>query len=109
MIVTNTTKLLMEAPNLVKVGIQRGWLSYPKGMKFHPNGTPDPVMHAVEEVAEERNTPEMARKAYYLRERGLSLNDVAAACQVPRGSVVYLISKGHEMYLAQQREKDIEP
>lgn len=109
MIVTNTTKLLMEAPHLVKIGIERGWLSYPKGMKFHPDGTPDPVMHAVEEVAGERNTPEMARKAYYLRERGLSLNDVAAACQVPRGSVVYLISKGHEMYLASQREKDIEP
>ena len=63
MIVTNTTKLLMEAPDLVKIGIQRGWLSYPKGMKFHPDGTPDPVMHAVEEVAPERNTPEMARKA----------------------------------------------
>jgi hypothetical protein len=27
---------------------------------------------------------------------------------VPRGSVVYLITKGHELYLASQR-KDIEP
>ena len=38
----------------------------------------------------------------------LSSNEVAAACQVPRGSVVYLITKGHELYLASQR-KDIEP
>lgn len=108
MIVTNTTKLLMEAPDLVRRAVERGWMSYPKNMRFKEDGTPDPIMHAVEEVAEQRHTPELARKAYVLRDRGLSLNDVAAACQVPRGSVVYLISKGHEQFLAQQR-KDIEP
>lgn len=108
MTVTNTTKLLSEAPYLVKIGVQRGWLSYPKDMAFKDDGTPDPIMHHVEEVVEQRHTPELARKAYVLRDRGLSLNDVALACQVPRGSVVYLISKGHEQFLASQR-KDIEP
>ena len=87
----------MEAPRLIKIGVQRGWLSYPKDMAFKES-----------EVTEQRHTPDLARKAYDLRDRGLSLNDVAAACQVPRGSVVYLITKGHELYLASQR-KDIEP
>jgi hypothetical protein len=107
MIVTNTAKLLMEAPRLVKIGIERGWLRYPVGMKFKDDGTPLPEMSETGEEAdtEQRHTPEMARKAYYLRDRGLSLNDVAAACQIPRGSVVYLISKGHEMYLAEQRKE----
>ena len=108
MIITNTTKLLMEAPQLVKIGVQRGWLSYPEGMAFKRDGTPDPVMQDEPEVTEQRHTPDMARKAYDLRDRGLSLNDVAKACQVPRGSVVYLINKGHELYLANQR-KNIEP
>ena len=108
MIVTNTTKLLMEAPHLVKIGVQRGWLSYPKDMTFKDDGTPTPAMAEFDEVTEQRHTPDLARKAYILRDRGLSLNEVAAACQVPRGSVVYLISKGHELYLASQR-KDIVP
>ena len=108
MIVTNTTKLLMEAPHLVKIGVQRGWLSYPKDMAFKEDGTPAPVMQDEPEVTEQRHTPDLARKAYILRDRGLSLNEVAAACQVPRGSVVYLISKGHELFLVSQR-KDIEP
>ena len=108
MIATNTTKLLMEAPHLVKIGLQRGWLSYPKDMAFKADGTPDPVIEAEPEFAEQRHTPDLARKAYFLRDRGLSLNEVAAACQVPRGSVVYLISKGHELFLASQR-KDIVP
>ena len=108
MITTNTTKLLMEAPRLIKIGVQRGWLSYPKDMAFKEDGTPAPVMQDEPEVTEQRHTPDLARKAYDLRDRGLSLNDVAAACQVPRGSVVYLITRGHELYLASQR-KDIEP
>lgn len=108
MIISNTTKLLMEAPQLVKMGVERGWLSYPQNMAFKEDGTPDPVMQVEPEATDQRHTPEMARKAYDLRDRGLSLNDVATACQVPRGSVVYLISKGHELYLASQR-KDIEP
>jgi orotate phosphoribosyltransferase-like protein len=69
-------------------------------MAFKADGTPDPVMHDEPEVTEQRHTPDLARKAYDLRDRGLSLNDVATACQVPRGSVVYLITKGHELYLA---------
>lgn len=98
----------MEAPQLVKIGIERGWLKYPKGMHFLEDGTPAPKLDEVNEEGDQRHTPEMARKAYYLRDRGLSLNEVAAACEIPRGSVVYLISKGHELYLAEQR-KDVAP
>lgn len=103
MITTNTTKLLMEAPRLIKIGVQRGWLSYPKDMAFKEDGTLDPVMQDEPEVTEQRHTPDLARKAYDLRERDLSLDDVAKACGVARGSVAYIIAKGHEMYLKQQR------
>lgn len=103
-------QILHDAPRLVRWGIEHGLLSYPRNQRFHADGSLDPMLLPEEEVAaEQRHTPDQARKAYMLRERGLSLHDVAAACQVPRGSVVYLISKGHELFLASQRQNGIEP
>ena len=43
-------------------------------------------------------------RAYQLRNMGLSLDGTAKACNVPRGSIVYMISKGHELTLARERE-----
>lgn len=101
-------QILHDAPRLVRWGIEHGFLSYPRNQRFHADGSLDPMLLPEEEVSEHRHTPEIIRKAFNLRERGLSLNDVAAACGVPRGSVVYLISKGHEQFLSEQR-KDVEP
>lgn len=101
-------QIIHDAPRLVRYAVERGWMSYPRGKRFLADGSLDPMLLPEEEVSEHRHTPELCRKAYVLRDRGLSLNEVAAACGVPRGSVVYIISKGHEQFLAEQR-KDIEP
>ena len=99
-------KLLHEAPNLVALAIKRGWMSYPHSVKLSAIGTPIVVLEEGEEDYEITATAQDAdvcRKAYDLRERDLSLDDVAKACGVARGSVAYIIAKGHEMYLKQQR------
>jgi AcrR family transcriptional regulator len=44
--------------------------------------------------------------AYDLREQGMTLDQVTEACGVSRGSICYLISKGHEQFLTDQRTKD---
>ena len=97
-------KLLHEAPNLVALGIQRGWLSYPRSVRLSALGTPMVVIEEDDyEVTATAQDADVCRKAYDLRERNLSLEDVAKACGVARGSVAYIIAKGHEMYLKQQR------
>jgi len=98
-------KLLNEAKDLVALGIKRGWLSYPRSVKLSALGTPIVVLEEQEdyEVTATAQDADICRKAYDLRERDLSLDDVAKACGVARGSVAYIIAKGHEMYLKQQR------
>jgi hypothetical protein len=98
-------KLLHEAPNLVALAIKRGWLSYPRSVKLSALGTPIVVLEQEEdyEITATAQDADVCRKAYDLRERDLSLDDVAKACGVARGSVAYIIAKGHEMYLRQQR------
>jgi hypothetical protein len=98
-------KLLHEAPNLVAMAIKRGWMSYPRSVKLSAIGTPILVLEEEEdyEITATAQNEDVCRKAYDLRERDLSLDDVAKACGVARGSVAYIIAKGHEMYLRQQR------
>jgi hypothetical protein len=98
-------KLLHEAPNLVALAIKRGWMSYPRSVKLSAIGTPILVLEEEEdyEITATAQDADVCRKAYDLRERDLSLDDVAKACGVARGSVAYIIAKGHEMYLRQQR------
>jgi hypothetical protein len=98
-------KLLHEAPNLVALAIKRGWMSYPRSIRLSAIGTPILVLEEEEdyEITATAQDADVCRKAYDLRERNLSLDDVAKACGVARGSVAYIIAKGHEMYLRQQR------
>lgn len=98
-------KLLHEAKDLVTLGVQRGWLSYPRNVKLSALGAPIVVLEEQEdyEITATAQDADICRKAYDLRERNLSLDDVAKACGVARGSVAYIIAKGHEMYLRQQR------
>ena len=99
-------KLLHEAKDLVALAIKRGWMSYPHSVRISALGTPIVVLDEDGEDYEVTATAQDAdvcRKAYDLRERNLSLEDVAKACGVARGSVAYIIAKGHEMYLRQQR------
>jgi hypothetical protein len=98
-------KLLHEAPNLVALAIKRGWMSYPRSVRLSALGTPVVVLEEEEdyEITATAQDADICRKAYDLRERNLSLDDVAKACGVARGSVAYIIAKGHEMYLRQQR------
>jgi len=98
-------KLLHEAPNLVALAIKRGWISYPRSVRLSALGTPVVVLDEEEdyEITATAQDADVCRKAYDLRERNLSLDDVAKACGVARGSVAYIIAKGHEMYLRQQR------
>jgi hypothetical protein len=98
-------KLLHEAPNLVALAIKRGWMSYPRSVRISAIGTPILVLEEEEdyEITATAQDADVCRKAYDLRERNLSLDDVAKACGVARGSVAYIIAKGHEMYLRQQR------
>jgi hypothetical protein len=98
-------KLLHEAPNLVALAIKRGWMSYPRSVKLSALGTPIVALEEEEdyEITATAQDADICRKAYDLRERNLSLDDVAKACGVARGSVAYIIAKGHEMYLRQQR------
>jgi len=98
-------KLLHEAPNLVALAIKRGWMSYPRSVRLSALGTPMVVIDEEDdyEITATAQDADVCRKAYDLRERNLSLDDVAKACGVARGSVAYIIAKGHEMYLRQQR------
>jgi len=96
-------KLLSEAPYLFKRAVKAGWMSYPIGTQTTEDGSPliDPDDNLDDRIT--KHTPEVCRQAYVLRERGLTLEQVAKACHVASGSVAYIISKGHEAVLKEQR------
>lgn len=100
-------KLLNEAPALIAMAIKRGWMSYPRSVKLSAIGTPIVVIEEEEkddeEIEAKAHSESDCRKAYDLRERGLTLDQVATACAVQRGFVSHLIAQGHELYLKQQR------
>lgn len=99
-------KLLNDAPALIKKAISAGWMSYPVGQKYLPDGSLDPMLLETERIIEQKYTPQLCRMAYDLREQGMTLDEVTEACGVSRGSICYLISKGHEQFLTDQRTKD---
>lgn len=99
------SKLLAEAKTLIAKAVKAGLMSYPKGQRFLPDGRPDPMLYPVEEVEHQKYSPELCLKAYHLRDQGMALESIGRTCKVPRGSVVYLVSKGHELHLADQRKE----
>jgi hypothetical protein len=97
-------RLLAEAPQIISRAVKAGWISYPAKQRFNEDGSPDPMLLEDTESNVTRHTPEAMMHAYYLRSLGLGLDATAKACNVPRGSIVYMISKGHELTLAKERE-----
>ena len=95
-------QVLREAKHLVRFAIKRGWMSYPNGTLMDAEGDPIPNLEQEEETSSPI-TPELCNKAFVLRERGMKLDDIALACSVPRGSIAYIISQGHEAYLLRLR------
>jgi hypothetical protein len=102
-------KLLSEAPSLFKKAIKAGWMSYPIGTETTEDGCPvvDPDDDYDDRIT--KHTPEVCRQAYILRERGLTLEQVSKACHVATGSVAYIIAKGHEAVLKEQRLSQVKP
>jgi hypothetical protein len=101
----NRTKLLNEAPRLIKWAIDKGLMSYPLSQKYHDDGSLDPGIEEEIHVDPEQYTPEFCQRAYELRQLGLTLDDTAKAIGVSRGSITYILSKGHEAMLAADRIK----
>jgi hypothetical protein len=97
-------RLLSEAPQLISRAVKAGWISYPENQRFNADGSPDPMLLEDSEPQATRHTPEAMIRAYELRCLGMALDSVATACKVPRGSIVYMIAKGHELTLANERE-----
>jgi hypothetical protein len=95
-------QVLREAKHLVRFAIKRGWMSYPNGTLMDAEGDPIPNLEPEEETSSPI-TPELCNKAFVLREKGMKLDDIALACSVPRGSIAYIISQGHEAYLLRLR------
>jgi hypothetical protein len=102
-------KLLSEAPILFKKAVKAGWMSYPIGTQTTEDGSPvvDPDDDYDDRIT--KHTPEVCRQAYILRERGLTLEQVATFCHVATGSVAYIIAKGHEAILKEQRLSQVKP
>ena len=102
-------KLLSEAPSLFKKAVKAGWMSYPIGTQTTEDGSPvvDPDDDYDDRIT--KHTPEVCRQAYILRERGLTLEQVSKACHVAAGSVAYIIAKGHEAVLKEQRLSQVKP
>lgn len=98
-------RLLAEAPQIVNRAIKAGWISYPVNQKFKEDGSLDPMLCEDYDYLVKRHTPEAMLHAYNLRQLGLGLDETARACNIPRGSIVYVISKGHEIHLAREREQ----
>ena len=97
-------KLLAEAKDLIAKAVKAGLMSYPLGTKFDITGSPIAIIDPDDSITSCKHTPELCLKAYQLRDLGMALEDVAKQCQVPKGSVVYVISKGHELHLQAQRQ-----
>ena len=102
-------QLLAEAKYLVAKAVKAGLMSYPHGTEVDTDGTPliDPDDDLDDRIT--KHTPEVCRQAYVLRERGLTLEQVAKACHVATGSVAYIIAKGHEAVLKEQRLSQVKP
>jgi hypothetical protein len=96
------TQVLREAKHLVRFAIKHGWMSYPNGTLMDADGDPIPNIEPEDETSSPI-TPELCNKAFVLRDRGITLDNIAAICGVPRGSIAYIISKGHEDYLLRLR------
>ena len=101
----NRTKLLNEAPRLIKWAIDKGLMSYPLSQKFNEDGSLNVNIDEEEYVDPEHYTPEFCQRAYELRQLGLTLDDTAKAIGVSRGSITYILAKGHESMLAADRIK----
>jgi hypothetical protein len=95
-------QVLREAKQLVRFAIKHGWMSYPRGTQMDDEGDPIANLEPEEEISSPI-TPELCNKAFVLRERGITLDNIATVCGVPRGSIAYIISKGHEDYLLKLR------
>jgi hypothetical protein len=95
-------QVLREAKHLVRFAIKRGWMSYPNGTLMDAEGDPIPNIEPEDETSSPI-TPELCNKAFVLRDRGITLDNIAAICGVPRGSIAYIISRGHEDYLLRLR------
>ena len=102
-------QLLSEAKYLVAKAVKAGLMSYPHGTEVDTDGTPliDPDDDFDDRIT--KHTPEVCRQAYVLRERGLTLEQVAKFCHVATGSVAYIIAKGHEIVLKEQRLSQVKP
>jgi len=96
------TQVLREAKHLVRYAIKHGWMSYPRGTQMDAEGDPIPNIEPEEETSSPI-TPELCNKAFVLRDRGITLDNIAVICGVPRGSIAYIVSKGHEDYLLRLR------
>ena len=101
----NRTKLLNEAPRLIKWAIDKGLMSYPISQKFNEDGSLNVNIDEEEYVDPEQYTPEFCQRAYELRQLGLTLDDTAKAVGVSRGSITYILAKGHDALLASDRAK----
>jgi hypothetical protein len=95
-------QVLREAKQLVRFAIKHGWMSYPNGTLIDAEGDPIPNIEPEDETSSPI-TPELCNKAFVLRDRGITLDNIAAICGVPRGSIAYIISRGHEDYLLRLR------
>ena len=95
-------QVLREAKHLVRYAIKHGWMSYPNGTQMDAEGDPIPNLEPEEETSSPI-TPELCNNAFLLRERGITLDNIAVVCGVPRGSIAYIVSKGHEDYLLRLR------
>jgi DNA-directed RNA polymerase specialized sigma24 family protein len=95
-------QVLREAKQLVRFAIKHGWMSYPNGTRMDEEGDLIPNLEPEEETSSPI-TPELCNKAFVLRDRGITLDNIAAICGVPRGSIAYIISRGHEDYLLRLR------
>ena len=99
------TKLLNEAPRLIQWAIAKGLMSYPITTKYHEDGSIDPDIEEEIHVDPDKYTPEFCQRAYELRQLGLTLDDTAKVIGVSRGSITYILAKGHEAMLAADRIK----
>jgi hypothetical protein len=95
-------QVLREAKQLVRFAIKRGWMAYPSGTQMDAEGDPIPNLEPEEETSS-AITPELCNKAFVMKERGITLDNIATVCGVPRGSIAYIISKGHEDHLLRLR------
>ncbi len=100
------TKLLHDAPDLVQWAVAKGLMSYPLNQKFLKDGSPDPNIESTEHVHPDKYTPEFCSRAYELRQLGMTLDDLAKAMGAARGSITYILAKGHESFLEAERLKN---